>query len=67
MLIGNIVIILAGGFLILGGLICVAIVCVYAFALVMLRRLIRCCRGAPNTLSHESSGSISRLFGKRTP
>jgi drug/metabolite transporter (DMT)-like permease len=50
-LIGNIVIILAGGFLILGGLICVAIVCVYAFALVMVRRLIRLLPGrAEHTL-----------------
>ena len=40
-LIGNIVITLAGGLLMLGGLIGVAIVCVYAFALVMVRRLTR--------------------------
>jgi hypothetical protein len=47
MLIGNIVVILGGGFLILGGLICVAIVCVYAFALVMVRRLVRLLPGRP--------------------
>jgi drug/metabolite transporter (DMT)-like permease len=46
-LIGNIVITRAGGFLLLGGLICVAIVCVYAFALVIVRRLIRLMPGSP--------------------
>jgi hypothetical protein len=46
-LIGNIVITLAGGFLLLCGLICVAIVCVYAFALVMVRRLTRLLPGRP--------------------
>ena len=67
-LIRNIVVTLAGGFLMLGGLIGVAIVCVYAFALVMVRRLNRLVTGRPeHTLSLESSGSIFRLFGFRVP
>jgi hypothetical protein len=40
-LMGNIVITLAGGFLLLGGPISVAILSVYAFAVVMVRRLSR--------------------------
>jgi len=40
-LIGNIVIILAGGILFLGQLIAVSIVFVYVFAVVMMRRLSR--------------------------